>query len=187
MFWPISSSTLFTGSWWLSATTQGVCHWPCAHRHTQTEASLPLTHTPDNVSLSPCHTTLGPASLCPRRLPLHHRPRPARSVCADKHVRVCSYACVCRSVSAHTSPSAIWNTAVSARSVYLDSSAENLGRCRWKKQIASETQHANRSQAKWPRHALDDICGLHACTADPSLHLKEEAVHVIADFVTRMK
>lgn len=136
------------------------------HTHTNAETSLPLTHTTNNVSLSPCHTTPGPTSLCPLSLPLHqHLPPSSLCVCVLIYMSVWCLMCVYWSVSAHTSPSPIWNMAVSARPVYLDSFLQQ------KTLVAADgrssttnisEKHSNGSRGKWRRHLMTFV----DCTED---------------------
>lgn len=159
--------TLFTGSWWLSATPQGVC---VTAKHTH-------THTTDSLSLSPRHTTLGPTSLCPLSLPLHHNLPPSFlcrrvCVCADIHVRV---VCVCIGVWVRTRlPRPHLEIWLCLPGLYI--LTRPFSRKPWSPLMeeapatnSSETRHSNRSQAKWRRHALNDICGPHSCTVGPLL------------------
>lgn len=114
--------TLFTGRWWLSATPQGACvnakhthtHWNITilDTHSQQHVPVPLSHHPWphlTLSSSPATLPAPPSFLC---------------VCmcsALRYMSVWALMCVYWSVSAHMSPSPIWNMAVSAQSVYLDS------------------------------------------------------------------
>lgn len=96
-------------------------------------------------------------------------------VCVLIYMSMCALKCVYWSVCVceHTSPSPIWNMAVSAQSVYLDSSLQQktlvAADGRSTTTNSSETRRSNRSQVKWRRHALNDICGLHSCTVDTLL------------------
>lgn len=117
-FWLVQHA-VFTCSWCLSATPQGVCQWQ-VHTHTH-QTSLPLT--PSTVSPSPCQTSHGPASLPLLGPPLLHLF--PLSACADKQVSVHRGACARPSVRRkHTHFPPPWNMAVSSRSVYLDSSLQ---------------------------------------------------------------
>ena len=116
-------------------TSRCLCHHAHTHTHTHTGTSLPLTHTLDNASLSPCHATHGSTSLCPLSLPLHQRLPPLRvCVCADIHVRVGLDVCVLECECAHLSLSPLkYGCACLFCISWLVPSAENLGRCWWKK------------------------------------------------------
>lgn len=142
-------------------TSRCLCHrQACAHTHTHThtETSLLLTHTTDCVSLSPCHTTPGPTSLCPLSLPLHQHlplslPLPSVCVCVYIHVRVYW------SVSAHTSLSHLKYGRVCLACIsWLVPSAENLGRCWWKKH-----HHKERSM-----HSMTFVQSIHALLINDS-------------------
>lgn len=102
----------------LCHTSKVLVSKPSARAHTQTQT---LTHhypwhTTNIMSLSPCHTTLGPTSLCPFSLPLYrHLPSSPVCMCADIHVCLCRDLCVLDHKWAHF----VWNMAASVWPVFL--------------------------------------------------------------------
>lgn len=160
--------TVFSGFWLSSSSAHYLQAAGGCLPHLKVSVSPPSAHTHTHTQPTACPCPLVTQPLAPPHcvpLACHF----TTTALPPSSVRVCvliymSVFCVYWSASAHTSPAPRLEIWLCLPGLYI--LTRPFSRKPWSPLMeeapatnSSETRHSNRSQAKWRRHALSDICG----------------------------